>query len=108
MAERIISGVLTAIALAITALVVGLLLTLYRGGPGTTETVLLWTAMPKLLLLLSAIGLLAGIVLGPNRAVNLLSHVWGTAHPRRPVITILMWLALIVLWLAAFNVKGKL
>jgi hypothetical protein len=106
MTERLIAGALSAIALSITALVIGLFLTIYRGGPGATEIVLLWSAMPKLLLIVSVTGFLGGFGLGPTRAVNLLSHVWGTANPRRPVITVLLWVILIVLWVAAFNLKG--
>lgn len=102
MTERLIAGALSAIALSITALVIGLFLTIYRGGPGATEIVLLWSAMPSLLLLVSAIGFFGGFGLGPERAFNLLSHMWGTATPGRPVITILLWVVLISLWVIAF------
>jgi len=108
MTERFIAGALTGIALGITALLVGLFLTIYRGGSGATEIVLLWSAMPKLLLLVSVTGFLGGFGLGPTRAVNLLSHVWGTANPNRPVITVLLWVILIILWVIAFINPTKL
>jgi hypothetical protein len=105
MTERLIAGALAAIALSITALVIGLFLAIYRGGPGVTETISLWSAMPKLLLLVSTIGFFVGAALGPIRAVHLLSHLWGTAQPRRTSITVLLWVALIVLWVTAFNLR---
>lgn len=103
MTERLIAGALAAIALSITALVIGLFLAIYRGGPGVTETIALWSTMPKLLLLVSATGFLVGVALGPIRAVHLLSHLWGTAQPRRTAVTVLLWVLLIALWVTAFS-----
>jgi hypothetical protein len=102
MTERLICGALTALALCITAIVVALFLAIYRGGPGVPETLAVWSAVPKLLLVVATIGFLGGVILGPIRAVNLLSHLWGTAQPRRLAVTVMLWVLLIALWFAAF------
>lgn len=103
MTERLISGVLTAISLCITAIVVAFFLSMYRGGPGIPESIALWTAVPTLLLFLGAIGFVVGAILGTERVATLLSHLWATAQPKKPLFTFTLWLLVVVLWLFAYR-----
>ncbi len=100
MSDRLIAGMLTAIALCITAIAVVLILSIYRGG--VSETIALWYTVPRLLLYLATAGFIAGALLGPVRAVTLLSHLWATAEPRRLLVTVFLWALVITLWLVAY------
>ena len=103
MTERFIAGALTAIALSISTIVIALFITICRGGPGVPATMVLWSAIPQLLFFIAAGGFAIGAVLGPVRAVSLLSHLWGTAEPRNHTATVLLWMIFIALWGAAFT-----
>ena len=102
MTGRFISGVLTAISLCMTAIVVAFFLSLYRGGPGIPESFVLWSAVPTLLLFLGAIGFVVGVILDAERVSVLLSHLWATAQPRKPLFTFTFWLLVVALWLLAY------
>lgn len=102
MTERFIAGVLTAISLCTTAIVVAFILSIYRGGPGIPESFALWSAVPTLLLSLGAIGFVVGAILGTERVAILLSHLWATAQPRKPLFTFVLWLLVSALWFFAY------
>ena len=102
MIERFISGILTAISLCITVIVVAFFLSLYRGGPGIPESAALWSAVPRLLLFLGAIGFVIGALLGSERVATLLSHLWATAEPRKSLFTFALWLFVVALWVFVY------
>jgi len=102
--ERLITGVITALALSLTAICFALFLSLYRGGIGVNESIALWSVFPKFLAILSAVGFVLGAVLNAERSVNLLANMWATDEPRRPLLTVLIWSALFVIWFVAYKV----
>ncbi len=102
MAERLISGVLTAISLCITVIVVAIFLSMYRGGPGIPESFALWSAVPTMLLFLGLIGFIIGAVLGADHVALLLAHLWATAQPRKPLFTFVLWVLVVALWIFAY------
>lgn len=106
MTDRLIAGALTAIALCVTAIVLALLLSLYRGGVGPDGIATLWSSLPAFLSFFGGIGFIVGALLGPEHTVTLLSHFWATAKPRRPLLTAALWGVIAMLWLAIDSVMS--
>lgn len=100
MADRFIAGLLTALALCVTVVVVAFFLSVYKGGPGIPQTLDLWSSVPKLLTFVAVAGFIGGLAMGSERATNVLAHLWATAAPRRPLFTALLWASLVALWIA--------
>ena len=48
----------------------------------------------------------AGFVLGTKRVTQVLAHLWYTAEPRRPGITLTLWAVLVGVGVAAYWIFG--
>ena len=102
MTDRFIAGVLTSIALCLTVIALTFFLSVYRGG--ISESIALWSSVPMLLFFLGVTGFVIGVFLGADRAFTLLSYLWMSAEPRRPLFSALIWFFVIILWFVAYRI----
>lgn len=88
--SRLISGFLFAFAVGITAVCVPIgLLLLTRGK--AIQLLGLFKGFPIWESSLLAISAAIGIVLGPDRSMETLGHLWGIEQPRKIALTLGLW-----------------
>lgn len=98
MADRIISGVLTALCLVITCLLFAFFMATYRGGMSLN-----WGATLDWLGLTGAISFTIGFALGFDRTLELLAQLWGTSQNPKPLLRAFLAVGLISLWLLSYH-----
>jgi hypothetical protein len=100
--DRVISGVLTALGLVITCLLIALFMATYRGGMSLN-----WGAIFDWLGLIGVISFIIGFILGFDRTLELLAQLWGTAQDPKPMLRTFLITFLISLWLLSYFFTGN-
>ena len=104
MSDRLIAAGLAVVFVGGTLLAVPVLVLAVTRGRGVELLAFLGHPAIWLTIIVAAAGL-HGFIQGPDQGTELLSHLWGTARPRRPLWTAGLWggvfgVALLVNWLA--------
>jgi hypothetical protein len=98
MADRIISGVLTSLCIAITCLFFAFFMATYRGGMSLN-----WGAAFEWIGSVGIIGFVAGFVMGFDRTLEMIAQLWGTAQNPNPALRAFLIVALITLWILSYH-----
>lgn len=99
MIDRLISGALTALFVAITCVLFVLCMALYKGGiPIDWGAAFIWFGC------VGGFGFVAGFALGIGRAAEMLGLLWGTAESPKPSHVFLLGATLCCLWLLSYAI----
>ena len=104
--HRIAAGVVSAIAMLCTVVLVPVLVaTMAEGGDlndlhAEYRPARIWFA------LLVGGAFVLGVVLGPRRSAILFGYLWGTEEPQRPWLTVALWAAIGVMLSVGFKLSA--
>jgi len=105
--DRLAAAVISAIIMGLMAFV-GLVVSTFgkRSFPIFVQMLRVYEAFPVWGSVVVLFAFAAGFVLGTKRVTELFGHLWYTAEPRRPGVTLSLWAVLFGVLLAVYFIFG--
>jgi hypothetical protein len=104
--ERIIDGILSALAMGVTAVVAPIGVVVLSRGRGLSMLGVFGTFHYWGISLIVIAGIL-GASLGANRVTTLFGHLWGTEEPQDIRMTLSLWIAVMGIGYASYWILGR-
>lgn len=107
LSDRLVAACMASFLMALMAVVVPLLILVLGRGRGL-EMLGIFGAFYLWGSGLVVFAFASGLVLGIERTTEVLAHLWGTAKPRAPAVSIGLWLLLLAVAASSYWILGTL